>query len=347
MNYNIDLLVAGCNTRCMHCYVEGGSAPHMTLERFQLALDRLLPVFDHFGERLRFTLDNELYSHPQCMEILSLVAQNAPLYYDHHGSTTGIALMDHPKRDELVMLLKEQGWDSAGLTIHGLYEEHDRVVARAGALRVLKDCADYLHSRGMHTMLSLMVSSLLLKDTQAFIPLIRTIPSVHAFMVIPLFMPTKRLIAYQKYRLDAEQFEPVYHLAHSLDIETDHLRHAVACYQEDRLMQWTAQEVMTCFAKQQTAYFHVDASLDFYEGNTGAALRRRGNLASASAKEIVSWLEQASANAYDATQIRSEQVLEAVSKGHLKRSARNLVYPDPINGLMAMIYHAQNPVEVL
>lgn len=64
MDYNIDILVAGCNTNCQHCYVDGGPGPAMKFEDFQKSLNHLLPIMKAMGNSFSFTLDNELYNHP-------------------------------------------------------------------------------------------------------------------------------------------------------------------------------------------------------------------------------------------------------------------------------------------
>lgn len=45
MEYNIDILVAGCNTTCMHCYVNGGKFPAMKMEDFFYCIEKLKAVF--------------------------------------------------------------------------------------------------------------------------------------------------------------------------------------------------------------------------------------------------------------------------------------------------------------
>ena len=38
---NIDFLVAGCNTHCRHCYVNGGPGPIMPVEDALMCIDKL------------------------------------------------------------------------------------------------------------------------------------------------------------------------------------------------------------------------------------------------------------------------------------------------------------------
>ena len=147
MEYNIDILVAGCNTRCMHCYVDGGPGPCMAPEDFRLCLDRLGPAFERFGRRLSFTLDNELYNHPGALALLRYVADHAAANYFHHGSTTGIALLRRADRRALLKLLLDNGWAKASFAIHGGAASHNRIVANPEGLDALVKAAALLSSR--------------------------------------------------------------------------------------------------------------------------------------------------------------------------------------------------------
>lgn len=40
MEINIDLLVAGCNTCCLHCYVNGGPSPMMPMDDALLCIEK-------------------------------------------------------------------------------------------------------------------------------------------------------------------------------------------------------------------------------------------------------------------------------------------------------------------
>lgn len=56
---NFDFLVAGCNTRCQHCYVNGGPGPMMPLADALTCLERLDELAACLHNEVSFTLDHE------------------------------------------------------------------------------------------------------------------------------------------------------------------------------------------------------------------------------------------------------------------------------------------------
>lgn len=58
MNVNFDILVSGCNTRCKHCYVNGGPGSMMKLEDALLFIEKLDALAEFLPFEASFTLDN-------------------------------------------------------------------------------------------------------------------------------------------------------------------------------------------------------------------------------------------------------------------------------------------------
>ena len=67
---NIDFLVSGCNTRCRHCYVNGGPGPLMPAEDALLCIERLDLLTSCLSGEVSFTLDHEPMDHPEIAGIL-------------------------------------------------------------------------------------------------------------------------------------------------------------------------------------------------------------------------------------------------------------------------------------
>lgn len=67
---NIDFLVAGCNTHCKHCYVNGSPGPMMPIEDVILCIKRLEEIAKYLPVGTSFTLDHEPINHPQIEQIL-------------------------------------------------------------------------------------------------------------------------------------------------------------------------------------------------------------------------------------------------------------------------------------
>ena len=57
MTVNFDILVSGCNTRCKHCYVNGGPGSMMKLEDAFLFIEKLDALAELLPFEASFTLD--------------------------------------------------------------------------------------------------------------------------------------------------------------------------------------------------------------------------------------------------------------------------------------------------
>ena len=96
MDINFDLIISGCNTRCRHCYVNGGPGRNIPLSDALRCIARL----DELGAALpvsaSFTMDNEPFNHPDIAAIIRAAASVKHIAHFHHGMTTGIALLRRP-----------------------------------------------------------------------------------------------------------------------------------------------------------------------------------------------------------------------------------------------------------
>ena len=85
---NIDFLVAGCNTHCRHCYVNGGPGPIMPVEDALMCIDKLDALAACLQDEVSFTLDHEPMNHPRIDQILSAAFRTAHIQNYHHGMTS-------------------------------------------------------------------------------------------------------------------------------------------------------------------------------------------------------------------------------------------------------------------
>ena len=76
---NFDLLVAGCNTRCRHCYVNGGPGPLMDGTDALRCIEQLDAIASHLSDEAFFTLDHEPINHPQIERIITAAAETMGL----------------------------------------------------------------------------------------------------------------------------------------------------------------------------------------------------------------------------------------------------------------------------
>jgi len=338
MEYNIDIIVAGCNTSCMHCYVNGGKAPYMKWEDFEYCMEKLEPVFTHFGNKVSFTLDNELYNHPNAKVILELVEQKYSKNYYHHGSTTGIAILEHPDREAILKILKQNGWLEVSFAIHGGQETHDKIVCCDGALEVIAKASQLFKENGFKGWLSLMISKKFVEDLPEVSEHLNKIAYDYILPVIPDYYPNARLMKYQDIRCAKEEYGKVIGFLKQKGINTADIETAVECYNEEAVLQNVElEDVKKMLSEKETAFFHINQNLDFYIGNTGSAQHFAGNLRECSAEEIIHWMESSNDNFYETATIHYKDILDAVSAGKMVCSKENYVYPNKVSAIIAMI----------
>ena len=344
MEYNIDILVAGCNTSCQHCYVNGGYEKSMSFENYQKCIQILKPVFEKLNKTCSFTLDNEVYNHPQALEILQLTHQMVHDYYFHHGSTTGIALMNRKDKDDILSLLIKYDTPYAGLTFHGGKKHHNEIVHNEQGFDTLKDTAIYLHEKGIKVFLSFMISQYLINDLAAIDQLLHEIPYDSFYFVIPNFMPTTRMMKYQKIRLTYEDYSILFDFMDQRHIDSVQIKQQAASFNEKNILASLNEDYLKKFFANEPkqAFFKVDQQLNFYYGDTGAVSQRIGNLKEMTSEEILDAILQAKPNYYDSSLIHLRNYSHD-QLFHLPPSDKNYVYPDIASCLYYLILK-QNPV---
>ncbi len=147
---NIDLYVAGCSTNCKHCYVDGGPAKSTEIENISYAMKRLeslLPQIGDLGMEMSVTLDNEPANHSDAVKIYDLAKSHLKEYYFHHGSTTGIPLLNHKDKEAVTETMLKHGYGQVGLTIHGGHDSHDKMVRNSSGMNSLIDAGKYMYQK--------------------------------------------------------------------------------------------------------------------------------------------------------------------------------------------------------
>lgn len=164
MNINFDILVSGCNTRCKHCYVNGGPGSMMKLEDALLFIEKLDALAEFLPFEASFTLDNEPMNHPDIAPIIRKAATTRYIEHYHHGMTSGIALMRRKDRHAVMQAYLDCGYRDFGITIHGNAAHHDEIVRREGALKIAIEAAEFMKSCGAEVGASLMFNRFFAED---------------------------------------------------------------------------------------------------------------------------------------------------------------------------------------
>ena len=338
MEYNIDILVAGCNTTCMHCYVNGGKAPEMSISDFCLCLKKLGPVFDKLGQQISFTLDNEIFNHTNAVEILECVEQNCKSNYYHHGSTTGIAFLTHPQQDKLIDILKRNKWDTVSFAIHGNEETHNKIVNNNCGLQCIVDASKLFKEHNFEIWISIMISKKLVSELEELSDILARIESDNILPVIPDYLPIPRLMKYQNLRCNKNEFAEILGFLIERKIDVSSVKSAVESFNEQTILETTTDEsIKEELTRNNTAFFHIDNKLDFYLGNTGSPLKHLGNIKDLSSDEIYQCIVDAEDNYYETATIHYSDIVNAVANKALKSSTENYVYPSRIAGIIAMM----------
>ena len=156
--------------------------------------------------------------------------------------------------------------------------------------------------------------------------------------VIPDYFPTTRLNKYQNIRCNKDEYEKIIDFLVGKNVDVSDVKNAVELYNEETIIQNLGVDaVKERLRSKNTAFFHIDHKLDFYLGNTGAALKYLGNIKSLSSEEIYDCIISAEDNFFETASVHYEDVLSAISHNGLKRSEENYVYPTEIAGIIAMM----------
>ena len=343
MEYNIDILVAGCNTTCMHCYVSGGKSPVMSSDDFKICIDKLLPVFDKLKDKVGFTLDNEVFNHPDAVEILEYVEKNCKNNYFHHGSTTGIAFLNHPKQVELINVLKRNEWNYVSFAIHGNNETHNQIVKNdAGLESIIKAC-EIFKANDFEIWISLMITKKLVEELTDLASILDQIKFDHILPVIPDYFPTVRLNKYQEIRCNANDYKSLINFFEERNVDLTDLKNAIDSFNEQEIINNLNDEsVKEKLLSKNMAFFHIDHNLNFYYGNTGSKLKSLGNIKELSSDDIYKAIIDSNDNYFETSTIHYDDIIEAIKQNKLESSKENYVYPSEIAGLIAMMNNHLN-----
>lgn len=204
---NFDFLVAGCNTRCQHCYVNGGPGPLMPLEDVFQCIEQLDAIAEHLPAGTSFTLDHEPMNHPDVVEIIRAASKTKHIQNFHHGMTTGVGLMHREDKESIIQAYFECGYDTFGITLHGSILHHDKIVRRKGAYNTSIGAASFLKSMGAKINVSLMLNRHFNEDAAELTRVIEFLSPDDIWLAIPIFIPHKNMSDFESNRATLQTVE--------------------------------------------------------------------------------------------------------------------------------------------
>ena len=278
---NFDLLVAGCNTRCKHCYVNGGPGPLMDGADALICIEQLDAIASHLSDEAFFTLDHEPINHPQIERILTAAAETKHCKYHHHGMTTGVALLHRKERDAVTARYLACGCDSFGLTLHGGATLHDEIVRRSGAFDSALAAGEYLKARGAKLEVSLMLNRFTPEQTGEIEAALGLLQPDWVYAAFPIYTPHRNMADFEPYRATVETADALHPFLGTwrkdVDALIENAKNSSIASARAALLQGTT--LLDLFdAPQDERYLCVHADGRLYYGNSGAETNDLGDL---------------------------------------------------------------------
>lgn len=278
---NFDLLVAGCDTRCRHCYVNGGPLPRMKGGDAVLCIERLDAIAAYLPDGAYFTLDHEPMGHPEIGRIIGAAANTKHIRYYHHGMTTGLGLMRRDDRETVLDRYLALGFDSFGITIHGGEALHDEIVRRKGAYRASVAAGEFIRSHGAELEVSLMVNRFFPEQQAELSAMLDRLRPDRIYVALPIFTPHKNMTDYEIYRASVQDVEALGGWLDGLRKDSAEVikntRESSVGFAVSTLQK--GQDLVSLFdATQGEKYLAVHPDCRLYMGNSGAETECLGDL---------------------------------------------------------------------
>ena len=278
---NIDFLLAGCNTHCKHCYVNGGPGPLMPIDDVLKCIEKLDALAALLPSEVTFTLDHEPMNHPHIDKILRAASKTCNAKNYHHGMTTGVGLMSRRDKHAVLRAYLDCGYRDFGITIHGNAPHHDEITRRKGAFSAAVSVAEFIKSEVAELSISLMLNCFFVEDAPDISAILKRLRPDYIYFAIPIYTPHCNMTAFEPYRATIDQLEQLHdYLAawgkNAADLIGGARKSTVSAAIE-RLRDGT--NLLDLFAKKQDELYlslHQDCSL--YVGNSGAETKCLGDI---------------------------------------------------------------------
>ena len=278
---NFDLLVAGCDTRCRHCYVNGGPLRRMKGDDAVLCIERLDAIAAHLLDEANFTLDHEPMGHPEIRRIIGAAAETKHIRYHHHGMTTGLGLMRRDDREAVLDRYLALRFDSFGITIHGGEALHDEIVRRKGAYSASVAFGEFAKAHGAELEVSLMVNRFFPEQQNEISVLLDRLKPDYVYIALPIFTPHRNGMDYESYRVSVKDAEALGGWFKDLGKDEAELianaRESSVGFAVGKLSE--SADLKALFsAPQGEKYLAVHPDCRLYMGNSGAETECLGDL---------------------------------------------------------------------
>lgn len=285
MAVNFDLLISGCNTRCKHCYVNGGPGGMMPREDALLCIEKLDALAEILPCEASFTLDNEPMNHPDIETIIRSAAAVKHIENYHHGMTSGIALMHREDRCAVMQAYLDCGYRDFGITIHGNAAHHDEIVRRKGAYQTAIEAAEYMKECGAEIGVSLMFNRFFVEDADAIDVLLKRLQPGYIYFAVPNFTPHAHMMDFEPYRASLDALHRL--RPWLVQWRQEGLPKGICTLGMLKEQLKQGLDIEELFRQpQDELYLTIHQNGELFVGNTGAETESLGDLRTLGAKEV-------------------------------------------------------------
>ena len=260
----------------------------MPYEKYETVLQNLKVVIEGLEGEKAVTLGNEIFTHPNVLEILSLTHEILPKYssYRMMGGgmpTTAIALLDRSDKKDIVHMLGKMGCFGFDFTLLGGRASHNALVKNKAAFDALLSFAHWTQEQGLGLGINLMMCKPLIDDWREVTDFVERFPTASVSAVIPSFLPVDRLRRFQKHRAEHGDYMKIRGQLSRFGIDENDFYSVVDNFCERNVFDMLTSNPCFDYRKDESmlpnwVFINVTNNCDIYYGNVGMHTLKLGNI---------------------------------------------------------------------
>ena len=202
------LEAAGCPTTCIHCWAQGRSYPAMPLEDVEWVLAEASHFCADRGLAFSSFPMHEVAAHPDAAAVLDLYKRYVGAEQFEPLTTTGVPLATRDDWREVLAAAAAVGTTTVWVAFHGVGEEHDRQVNRAGAFAETCLAVERIHAAGLRAGCNVFLTKTNLARVDPLAEALRRLALDEISLEVAAYYPTARSRRYETVRPESGDLRP-------------------------------------------------------------------------------------------------------------------------------------------